>query len=477
MSMKTLSCILLFACDLLAAERRQCFDTDPGWEGRNNRLGATETRPVQQAFGYSRTAHSGGAQGELGGAIWPVGEPAYYAKRITPQTFAEPLSASGSLVCTGRNFHVQLGFFKSDSCKEWRTPNTVVFRLYGRGDVFLAYVGYATGLWRAGELAFERKDPGTGKRVTKPYPSGKTVHTWSLRYDPKGNGGGGAIIARLDEDTLVVNLEAGHKADGATFDRFGLLNVMKHYDQGGEVWIDDVTVNGEMERFSTDPKWESFQNRRTYATSDIRPMFDFGYSKTHHAGGLAAGELGGRLYRGDGRYPAKMAAYADRLEPLSLRAPLKASGIVCLRRAVSDSDTLLGFFHSVHSFESGNSDAISTPPDFVGIGIGGPSVEGFYFAPRYRLHGSEGQVASQGPRIFPDGTPRRWSLDYTPETRDRPGRITVILADQAVTLELPQGQQRREIHLNRFGLITTHTDGNGQIVFFDDLEYTWRQGE
>jgi len=251
---------------------------------------------------------------------------------------------------------------------------------------------------------------------------------------------------------------------------------MKHYDQGGEVWIDDVTVNGETEAFSTAPDWEGYQNRRSYTTSDIRPCFDFGYSRTHHAGGAAAGELGGRVFRGDGRDPKKMACYGDRLEPLSLRAPLKASGTVCLLRAVSDSDALIGFFHSDHSFQSGNSDAISTPPDFVGISIGGPSREGFFFAPCYRLHDTERQASSRGPHIFPDGKPRRWSMDYVPEGPNRTGKITVKLADQTTVLELPKGHSHRDIHLNRFGLITTHTDGNAQIVYFDDLEYTWRQG-
>ena len=27
-------------------------------------------------------------------------------------------------------------------------------------------------------------------------------------------------------------------------------------------------------------------------------------------------------------------------------------------------------------------------------------------------------------------------------------------------------------HFNRFGIITTHIDGNGQTVYFDDLTYT-----
>jgi hypothetical protein len=30
-------------------------------------------------------------------------------------------------------------------------------------------------------------------------------------------------------------------------------------------------------------------------------------------------------------------------------------------------------------------------------------------------------------------------------------------------------------HFNRFGVITTHTDGNAQQLYFDDLTYTWTQ--
>ena len=43
-----------------------------------------------------------------------------------------------------------VGFFNSETINEWRTPNSIVLRLYGRGDVFYAYVEYATAAWRAG---------------------------------------------------------------------------------------------------------------------------------------------------------------------------------------------------------------------------------------------------------------------------------------------------------------------------------------
>ena len=42
---------------------------------------------------------------------------------------------------------------------------------------------------------------------------------------------------------------------------------------------------------------------------------------------------------------------------------------------------------------------------------------------------------------------------------------------QAVTLNLDAGHKQIGAHFNRFGIITTHIDGSGQTVYFDDLTY------
>ena len=128
-----------------AEERTQNFDVDPGWDGRNNRSTVPDVRTMVQEFGYSDTNHAGGkSAGELGGMITPAGEAAYYAKPIAKKSY-ERMMASGTLNCTGRHFNVLVCFFNANTLKEWRTPNTVALRLYGRGDVFYAYVEYATG--------------------------------------------------------------------------------------------------------------------------------------------------------------------------------------------------------------------------------------------------------------------------------------------------------------------------------------------
>ena len=463
-----------------AAERTAHFDRDPGWDGHNNRATSQPPRTVRQDFGYSRTGHCGGSPGEIGGFSMPASEPAWYAKKIPERTFNEALSASGKLFCEGRQFHLLIGFFNAGKVNEWRTPNSIALRLYGRGDIFYAYVEYTTSRWRAGGDSpggfAQVPEPGTGRMKFKGFATG-AEHRWSLRYDPNGHAGSGSITVTLDDETAICHLDSGHKADGATFNRFGLLNVVKSPDDGGEVWLDDITINGETESFASDPHWDEFQNHRTNATQNVRPRFDFGFSATHFASGTAAGEMGGLIFRGDGRYPNLMAFYGDRLESLSLAKPLKASGKVSLRRGVSDSDVLLGFFHAEHSLESGGTDAIGTPPDFLGVSIGGPSREGFMFSPAYRLHNTERKSAERGPYLLPDGAAHDWTFEYQPATDAAAGSITVTLEGGRATLPLPREHQTSGAHFNRFGLITTHTDGNAQHIYLDDLTYTWTQSE
>lgn len=460
-----------------AGERNQSFDADPGWDGHNNRP-HEPPRTVRQHFGYSAaTNHAGGTPGEIGGFISPAAEPAYFAKRLdSKKTFDDALSASGRLLVSDRPVHLLVGFFNSHAVNEWRTPNTVAIRVIGRGDVFYAYVEYATSRWRAGG-----DDPGGFATVRNPEtgraePRGfKTCvpHEWTLRYDPAGNGGAGSMTVTIDGETSVCNLAAGHKADGAEFDRFGLLPVLKSADTGGEVWLDDITIDGRADDFSRDPGWDSKNNRREYATTNVRPWFDFGFSPTSYAGGKP-GELGGLTFRGDCRYPERLAAYGDRLAPLSLDTPLRAAGRVALRRGVSDSTTLFGFYHSQDSLEVNPSQSSGFPKNFLGVAVEGPSREGFLFYPVYRTRG-DGQDYARGddlPHILPDAKPHDWSLSYDPAGAAGRGRITVTFDGTPVPLDVAPGDRKAGARFDRFGLVTTWIDGNGQQVYFDDLTYT-----
>lgn len=463
--------------------KTESFDRDPGWDHRNNRPAERGDKPVtvRQDFGFSPTAHAGGKAGEVGGFISAAAEPAWYGKVIADAALERPLSASGTLAVADGSTHLLLGFFNAATAKEWRTANTIALRINGRGDHFFAYLEYCTSKWRAGgdsPRSFPTaKDPQSGKPGLVGFPSGGKVHRWELRYDPAANGGAGSVTATINGQTAVCDLDPGHKADGATFNRFGLLNVMKSADGGTEVFLDDVTVNGQTETFDTDPSWDGHGNRATFQTYNVRPHFDFGYSGTRSCGGAAPGEMGGLTFRGDCRYPDRMAYYGDRVGPLSLDKPIKASGKVALRRGVSDSTTLFGFFDAAAAMRSNPAQNQSLPEGVIGINIEGPSSEGFCFYPVVRLRGRDGMAAPElrTLRILPDGGVHEWTFKYDPAGAGQRGKITVTLDGRPVQLELKEGDQAAGAKFDRFGLVTPWVDGNGQVVYFDDLTYTSAQ--
>lgn len=470
--------VMALACGALRAEERtEHFDRDPGWDGRNFRSTAFAAREVRQDFGFRMSAHAGGKVGELGGFITSAAEPAYYAKQIPAATFADPLTASGSFAATGRAGHILIGFFNADTLNEWRTPNTIALRISVRGDKFYAWLEYATSRWRAGgdsPKGFSTPEPNSKRTKLMEFRPPAQPHRWTIRYDPAGNGGDGSIVATIDHETAICHLGKGHKADGATFNRCGLLNVMKSAAAGGEVWLDDMEINGVREDFADDPKWDARNNQRTYRSTNVRPRFDFGFSPTHFASGRQAGELGGLIFRGDCRYPDRSAYYGDRLSELGFDKPLSASGQVCLRRGVTDSTVLLGFFHSRDSTRINPSQESGLPSSFLGIQIDGPSREGFFFAPAYRTRdGKRGGVARGAPHILPDGSAHSWNLRYRPGLPGSKGQMQLSLDKQAVSLDVSAAPF--DTRFDRFGIITTWIDGNGQQVYFDDLTYTCEQ--
>jgi hypothetical protein len=404
------SAVIMLLVGMAAGEKTERFDTDPGWSGPNHRSTAFAPRVLRQDFGFSETRNAGGrAKGELGGLITPAGEHSFYAKEISHRSFDDRLQASGTFAVGEGAAHALIGFFNSATLNEWRTPNSIALRIQGRGDIFYAYLEYATSLWRAGAdgpVPFARvRDEKTGREAPRGFSARGAPHRWSLDYDPKGNGGMGVITATIDDETSICNLDAGHKADGASFDRFGLLGVLKSADSPGELWIDDVTVLGETEWFDRDPGWDARRNRVEFETTNIRPRFNFGFSPTNFAGGNASGEFGGQVFRGDCREASRLAACGDLIGPLRLNKPFRAHGKLALTRAVSDSTTLFGFYHSEKSLRVNASQSSGWPEGFVGFAVEGPSREGFFVYPCYRTIGDHqgNAVGPDLPRILPDG--------------------------------------------------------------------------
>src|SRR5262249_54437268 len=139
--------------------------------------------------------------------------------------------------------------------------------------------------------------------------------------------------------TFSVDLPAGFRKDGAAFDRFGLLGMMKP-GNAMTIYFGNVRHDGVTEDLSKDPGWVGSDNRAKVKAVPAG-AHDFGFSdKTSFAGGKP-GELGGDLWRG-----GKYAYYADKVGPLSLDDRLEASGKVVLKVGAPDSDVFLGWFNS-----------------------------------------------------------------------------------------------------------------------------------
>jgi hypothetical protein len=159
---------------------------------------------------------------------------------------------------------------------------------------------------------------------------------------------------------------------------------------------------------------------------------------------------------------------------MTLDKPLRASGKVALRRGVSDSTTLFGFFNAAAAMRSNPKQDQALPEGVIGVNIEGPSSEGFCFYPVARLPGRDGVVAPdlRTLRILPDGVTHDWSFDYDPAAASGRGRVTVALDGRSIRLDLGEGDAARGATLDRFGFITPWIDGNGQVVYLDDLTYS-----
>jgi hypothetical protein len=454
--------ILLSEMSAGAAVRQENFDQEPkNWQGVNNRSAAPGK--VTQDFGFMA------AQERVGGRITPAAEPAFYAYHLPkPLGFNDHVSASGKLYVAPGAGNFLLGLFNANTLNEWRTPNTMAARINGRGEAgFHCHAEYCTGKWRAGAGLIRK----SGQYAFKEIPAGR-VYEWRFEYDPGAEPGSGAFKFTLNGDSDIVSIPAEHRADGALFTHFGVLPVLKSVDSPGEFWIDDVTINGRFFDFATDPNWEGLHNRRTYETRNCRPLFDFGWSLTQHAGGKAAGELGGLVFRGDCRYPQRMACCGDPIASLTLKHGLWAAGKIAVTRAVSDSTACFGFYNSAESMRSNPSQQQCIPRNFIGISIEGPSSEGFYFYPVCRTSTRDARIPRMQdcPKIYPDAKTHTWTLQYDP-----PNALTVTLDGQPCKLSIQTDTEEPATSFDRFGICTTWIDGNAVTMYLDDIEYTCSQ--
>jgi hypothetical protein len=443
----------------------EAFSKDPGWEGKTNIPDSSVCVSKTQDFGYSRTRHAGGAIGEIGGNVFRSLTPATYAKWIRPRTLNDSLHASGKFTVThseGGSSAI-FGWFNHES-RGWRTPNSLVFRIDGEAGKFRVFFEYGTQtLKTGGGTTFEGRYQTT---KTPMHLADGTSHAWSLDYDPNADEGHGEITFSLDDKIYKAPLAAGHKGEGATFDRFGIMNMQTSGDTM-TLWLDDLVIDGQREDFALDPGWEGRGNQATFTDCGIRPHHDFGYRRSNHAGG-EPGEVGGLMWRIESFHPENAGYYADPIGLLSLDDELTASGRVAFRGAASDSGILFGWFNS--------RTAIGAPPaNFLGLFIEGLSRVGHYVRPAFGTSDDIKDVLTAGPVIRPDRTTHRWSLKYSPSANQGRGQITMTFDEQSVSMDLTAAARKGNAIFDRFGFLSWHRGGNYVDIYFDDITYTARR--
>ena len=444
------TCAWIFAVACAAQDPAvEDFSRDPGWEGRNNVAPREKRKKTRQDFGWRRTNHTGVAgPGEVGGRVSRSLTPASYAKVLPkPLTLEDAIRATGTFALTADDGASGLlfGFFNRES-RGWRTPQSLVFRIDGNGSRAWIFYEYGTRNWRTGGGGcFEGDRYQT--TPTPPLPADGKPHAWSLEYDPKGPG---KLTFTLDGKPYVLPLEEGHKADGAVFDRFGILNVQTA-GSATTAWFDGLTIQGEPIDLSRDPGWEAAGNEIEFDDGGVRPLHDFGWDRAH-------GRVGGLVWRADERNDDEGAYYAAKVGPLPLDRELRAAGRIVFSGAGSDSGVLIGWFNSGTPFGEPGANTVAAF-------LEGPSSVGHYFRPVFSDGAGDRRIAGEGPLLKPDARPHDWTIHYEPKA----ARLTTTLDGRPATLELKPGARGV---VDRFGIVTWKRGGLHVIFYLDDLTFT-----
>ena len=364
------------------------------------------------------------------------------------------MSASGTLAIpeTHSGGGVLFGWFNHQFTPGMRPTNSIMFHINGEK--------------RGGHIhvrVISANSHGTGAQILKPgagkhdllYEPGATKHRWSIQYDPAGPG---RVTVVFDDLTpIVFDLSEDVRKDGATLDRFGIVNAQK---AGGfmRVFLDDLVIGDQKMDFASDPKWESIGSHASFEDHDLVSDHNFGYSETNFAGG-EKGEIGGTIWRSE-RLPAW---YADSVGPLDLSKPLHASGKITLKIGAPDSGVLLGWFNS-----NGKDAESKEPNNFLGAHIEGPTRVGHYFAPLFCATDGTRRRMETAAVLLPDAKSHQFSIDYDPEKSE----LRTTLDGQSTTLAIRPQDKKSGAAFDRFGLRSVRVGGQQVKVYLDDLSYT-----
>ncbi|MEZ0227545.1 MAG: hypothetical protein ACAI25_02905 [Planctomycetota bacterium] len=432
------------------------------WEGRGNQM-THAGEPRRQDFGWSNTQHTGLARGELGGHIENSMRPAHYGAPIAQRTLEDRLVASGRLAITDCevNGGFLFGWFNA-STEGWRAPNSLVIRVRREGPVLRAYLELGT----KSRFACGANVNVAGTTTPLDLQADGSVHAWRLEYDPTAAGNLGAISLTFDGATCTTDLPPGHKADGATFDRFGLLD-FQILSGSTDVYFGDLDVDGARFDLSRDPGWQGRGNRDSFTETELRPYQDFGFRQSAYAAGTP-GEIGGLVFRVD--VPATF--FAATAGNLTVDRELHATGKIAIPRAATDGDVYVGWFSSQRSGVGPS----ATNHGFIGFQIGGSSRAGIQALVRVERDDGGRLVteAGEGFTVIPGpGMRDAFSLAYGPTPAGGNGRVELTLGSKTIGLDLRPGVRAAIAGLDRFGILAADgADGNYIELFLAELSFT-----
>lgn len=230
------------------------------------------------------------------------------------------------------------------------------------------------------------------------------------------------------------------------------------------------------ESFDRDPRWDG-QNNRVKPDKPIPVVQDFGYSRTNHAGGKSAGEIGGRIQRS-----TTAAFYGKRLEASkTLNDKLRCSGSLAVTKTDGLSTVYFGWFNTRTSS--------SRPYNWMGFFLDGSS-RGCVVHTGYRTSGGIsdgiGRITGYGPGWYQ--TPRtrdfnqipvktRYTFDfaYDPDGGDGHGQFTFTLGGEGpytggpFTFKLPANHRESGATFDAFGIINAQSAGYDLTMYVDDL--------
>lgn len=200
---------------------------------------------------------------------------------------------------------------------------------------------------------------------------------------------------------------------------------------------------------------------------------DFGFSKTGHAGGKKAGEIGGRVQR-----CTSPSYYVKRLDkPVSLEQKLRCSGTFTVTQTMGMSSFYFGWCNT-RTMET-------RPRNFLGMMINGER-RGCEVHLSYNTAAGQSdgfRATGTGPKgaavrdfnLIPTGTPYTFDLAYDPDANNGLGAVTFTLGGKGpftggpFSFKLSADQRKAGATFDAFGIVNAQSAGNWLTIYFDDL--------